>query len=213
MLENYKLLDNGIITQIQRVPFQYGREYSQKYDKLGELGKRMAYLRLGFLLGTIKRTPKTLLDIGYGNGDFLSVASQFIENCFGSDISDEYPLPKNVEFINIEKIYDEFYDVVCLFDVLEHFDNIYDIKKLKTNIIYVSLPNCKYKSDSWFRDWKHRRPNEHLWFFDENSLKNFFNELGYSCISISNVEDVIRVDNNNTPNILTGIFVKNDISL
>jgi len=208
MLENYKSLDNNVITQIHRTPFQYGLEYSKNYDKLGELGKRMSYLRLGYLLGVIKNTPKTLLDIGYGNGDFLSVASDIIEKCYGSDIDNTYHLPKNVTFVDIKNMYENFYDVICLFDVLEHFDDIYDIRNLKTDIFYVSLPNCCYKSDEWFNEWKHRKPNEHLWFFNDCSLKNFFDEIGYRCLVISNVEDIIRKDSNNSPNILTGVFIK-----
>jgi hypothetical protein len=208
MLENYKILENGIITQINREPFNYGLDYSANYNKLGELGKRMAHLRLGYLLGVLGYTPKTLLDVGYGNADFLSVASTFIEKCYGSDVTSDYPLPENVQYLSPEKIYDEKFDVVCFFDVLEHFDDIYDIRKLQSDIVYVSLPNCNYKSDEWFDSWKHRKPNEHLWFFNEDSLKTFFEEIGFKCIATSNVEDIIRKDINNTPNILTGVFTR-----
>ena len=56
-------------------------------------------------------------------------------------------------------------------------------------------------------NWKHRKPNEHLFHFDENSLKNFMNSCGYKLIEISNIEDEVRTRyDKDLPNILTGIF-------
>lgn len=208
MLDNYKKLDNGIITQINRKPYNYGFDYSNNYNKLGELGKRMAHLRLGYLLGVLPFKPKTILDVGYGNADFLTTASCYIDECYGSDVTEEYKLPENIKFIPSKEIYSKSFDVVCFFDVLEHFDNIYDIQKLKTKYIYVSLPNCDYKDDDWFEKWKHRKPDEHLWFFNQKTLRVFFDEIGYDCLRTSNVEDIIRKDINNNPNIISGIFVK-----
>ena len=208
MLFNYQQLPNGLIKQIEKESFNYGFEYSNNYNKLGELGKRMAHLRMGYLIGVLGHVPKTLLDVGYGNADFLSVASTFIDKCYGSDVSEEYKLPDNVNFINAKNIYDTHFEVVCFFDVLEHFDDIYDIQKLDTDYIYVSLPNCEYKSDEWFINWKHRKPNEHLWFFNEHTLKIFFEEIGYERVATSNIEDIIRKDINNNPNIISGVFKK-----
>jgi len=204
MIENYEKLHNGIIKQINREPFDYGFDYSNNYNKLGEIGKRMGYLRLGYILGALKITPTSVLDIGYGNGDFLETCTNIIPNCYGYDVS-EYPVPNGsikVDSLNIEV------DLITMFDVLEHWDDIYQIEKLKCNYICISLPNCEYKSDDWFTTWKHRKPNEHLWFFNKESLINFMNEVGFECINISYIEDVIRKDPKNSPNILTAIFKK-----
>lgn len=204
MLENYEKLSNGVIKQINREPFNYGFDYSNNYNKLGEIGKRMGYLRLGYLLGVINETPNSILDIGYGNGDFLETCTNVISKCYGYDLS-EYPVPDKVvklDSLNIEV------DVITMFDVLEHFDNIYDIKNFNCKYIYLSLPNCDYKSDEWFDTWKHRKPNEHLWFFNQESLMTFMKEVGFECVSISFIEDIIRKDLINKPNILTGVFKK-----
>lgn len=206
MLENYEKLENGVIRQIDRIPFGYGAEYSGAYNKLGEIGNYMSYLRLGYLLGTINEIPTSILDVGYGNGSFLSAAATIIKSCYGSDVSDAYPVPSGVTYIN--DIYDGYYDVITMFDVLEHFDNIYDIKDLNCKYIFVSMPWCHYFSDEWFDTWKHRKPNEHLHHFNDKSLCAFMDEIGFDVIAISNVEDSIRkpVDENN--NILSGIFKK-----
>ena len=102
----------------------------------------------------------------------------------------------------------EKYDVVCFFDSLEHFDNIYIIKELKTDYIFISVPWCHNFSPDWFKSWYHRKPNEHLWHFNKESLLNFMSELGYNCIHTSNIEDTIRKNNKEYSNILTAIFKK-----
>ncbi len=208
MLNSYEKLPNGVIhqnkifTQIQ----SYTPEYVEtRYNTYGEKGLQMAFLRLGYLIGNINSTPKSILDIGYGNGDFLKVCTSYITDCYGNDVSN-YPLPENVEFISDIKA--RHFDVICFFDVLEHFEEIDFIKDLQCNYIYISLPWCHYISDDWFQNWKHRRPDEHLWHFDDKSLVKFFEENGYENISLSNIEDSIRKPNDFLPNILTGVFRK-----
>ena len=209
MLNNYEKLKNGVIKQIEKnSPVIYDYNYvNNSYNTYGELGLRMAHLRLGYLIGSLGFTPNSILDMGYGNGDFIKTCSTIIKNCNGHDISG-YPLPDQVTFV--EDPYKDKYDIVTFFDVLEHFDNIYDIKNLKTDYILISLPYCHYHNDEWFETWKHRRPNEHLWHFNESSLISFMSEIGYSCINTCNIEDVIRKDKSNSPNILTGIFKNNN---
>jgi SAM-dependent methyltransferase len=206
MIENYEKLPNGVIKQIKRTPFNYGFEYSNNYNKLGELGLRMGYLRLGYIIGAIQTPINKILDVGYGNGDFLKAASEIIPNCFGSDISNEYNLPNKCTYIN--DIYSDNFDIICFFDVLEHFEDITVIKNLNTKYIVLSLPECHYISDEWFTQWKHRKPDEHLHHFNKSSLIKFMEEVGYEVINISNVEDTIRKPEGELSNILTGIFKK-----
>jgi hypothetical protein len=212
MLTNYTKTDDGIIRQDEIInELQvYDIDYvNNRYNSYGELGMQMAYYRLGFLLGQLNTTPNSVLDIGYGNGDFLKACTNIIPNCYGNDVSN-YPLPSNVTFV--ENIFDAHYDVVTFFDVLEHFKDITFVKDLKCNYILISLPWCHYFNDEWFAGWKHRRPDEHLWHFNETSLITFFDKMGYDNISISNMEDAIRKDATATQhkysNILTGLFKK-----
>jgi len=205
MLENYKKHKNGVIEQIVKEPFDYDFNYSNNYNKLGEIGVRMAYLRLGHLIGSLGFIPTSVMDIGYGNGDFLKACQNIIPKCYASDIS-EYPAPDGCEFINDPNSIEV--DVVTFYDVLEHFEDIYDIKNLNTKYIVISVPECHYFSDDWFDTWKHRRPDEHLWHFNKESLTNFMSELDYKCIHTSNIEDTIRKNNKEYSNILTAIFKK-----
>jgi hypothetical protein len=209
MLQNYKILENGIIKQIKiNKKIEYDQNYiKNSYDNYGEKVNYISYLRLGYLIGSLGFVPKSILDVGYGNGIFLKNAKNIIPNCYGNDITD-YNLPDNIIFI--KNIFSQHFDVITFFDSLEHFDDIEFIKKLNCDYILISLPWCTYKSDEWFEKWKHRRPDEHLFHFNDLSLIKFMEECGYNLINITNIEDTIR-KSTEEKNILTGIFKKNDI--
>ena len=159
------------------------------------------------MLGVLKKIPNKILDIGYGNGDFLNACTNIINACHGNDISN-YHVPNGC--IKIDDIFKDNYDVVCFFDSLEHFEDIYIIKNLKTDYIFISVPWCHNFSEEWFTKWYHRRPNEHLWHFNEKSIINFFNELDYECIYLDNFEDIVRKNTFIHPNknILSCVFKK-----
>jgi len=208
MISNYEQLPNGVIHQI-KVNNQirdYNQEYvNQSYNVYGEKVTQMSYLRLGYLLGVINTKPKSLLDVGYGNGSFIEACQNTIEYCYGNDIN-SYPLPANAEFVT--DITSHFYDVITFFDSLEHFIDIDIVGFLKCNYVMISVPCCHNFSDDWFLNWKHRRPDEHLWHFNEQSLTNFFTEHNYTLVSLSNIEDTIRKPIDDNTNILTAIFKK-----
>lgn len=203
LLSNYEYDPLGIIKQIQYVRYSYTKEYAQtRYmNKLAEL---MSYLRLGYILGSIKHTPQSLLDVGYGTGAFLQCSSNIIKDTYGHDISG-YPIPLCSTFEC--NIFSRHYDVVTFFDSLEHFEDIYFLNKLDCNYICISVPWCHYFSDQWFDTWKHRRANEHLWHFNQQSLIKFMDSQGFDVINTCNYEDTIRKTQDNYPNILSGIFV------
>lgn len=207
MLDNYEKLSNGVIKQINVTKINYDFEYANKYNSYGEKGNYLSFLRLGVLMGAIGHTPSSLVDVGYGNGSFLKACLQTIPRLYGCDVSN-YPLPESCRSIAFKDISNV--DVVCFFDSLEHFDNIYDIKLLSTKYIFISVPWCHYISDEWFEKWYHRRENEHLYHFSDISIKNFFKECGYDCIYQSSFEDTIRKNTSvgELPNILSCVFKK-----
>ena len=204
---NYTKLKNGVIKQNNVSKITYDYCYSNKYNNYGEKSNYLSYLRLGVLLGVIGKTPDSILDVGYGNGDFLKASKNIIINCSGYDISG-YPLPNDICIE--DSITQKHFDVICFFDSLEHFDDINIVDKLKCNYVFISVPWCHYLSDEWFLNWYHLRPNEHLWHFNDESLINFFKEKGFVCIHKSNFEDTIRKNetSNGYPNILSAIFKK-----
>ena len=205
MLENYKENEDGIIYQVESKKYQYNDSYIDTYNKFGEVGRRMSFLRLGNIIGSIGYIPDSILDVGYGNGDFLDLCKESIPDCNGNDIRG-YPVPAGCNFVS--DIFSRHFSVITFFDALEHFPDIEWVKDLDCKNVAISLPNCHYKDDQWFEEWKHRKPDEHLWHFNKNSLVKFMERMGYKLVSMSNVEDIIRKNKPNEENILTGIFEK-----
>lgn len=204
MLHNYAKDDHGVIYQIDRVPFTYDTAYvDTRYG--GAPVKEMSALRFGHIVGALGRLPKSILDVGYGSGDFLKFAMNLVQDVNGYDIPPAFP----IDGINIvESLYNRHYDIVTFFDSLEHFENPAEIKNLDTNYVHISLPWCHYFSDEWFEGWKHRRPNEHLWHFNPESLASFMASLGFEMMGYCNIEDAIRKSLGNWSNILSATFRK-----
>lgn len=213
--EFYEIKPNGLIHQkkFYNKIMDYKKDYVEdRYNKYGVKGKVLAGIRLGFLLGSLNFIPKSILDVGYGNGDFLEIASQIIDNTNGSDISN-YPLPEKVNFVNWDDVFKNNYDVITFFDSLEHFEDINFLNKLNCNYILITLPFCHNNNLKWFENWKHRRPDEHLWHFNKESMIKFFDEQGYEMVNCGiPFEDTIRKDERYNPNILTGVFKKKNIN-
>ncbi len=207
MLENYERLPSGVICQKKVHKITYNFDYSNKYNSYGEKGKYLSYLRLGVLVGQLGHFPQRLVDVGYGNGDFLTACKSCVPHLFGCDIS-EYPVPEGTTKIALTDISNV--DVVCFFDSLEHFEDPTIIKDLDTQYVFISVPWCHYVSDEWFAAWYHRRENEHLYHFNDTSLRQFFAEAGYDCVYMGCFEDAIRVNPHVAPlsNILSGLFRK-----
>lgn len=205
MLKNYSINSDGVVFQIEKTTREYTSEYSIAYNNYGEMTNYMSHLRLGYIVGSIGHIPKSILDVGYGNGSFLKTCSKIIPNCYGNDISG-YELPNDISFVS--DIESKFFEVITFFDSLEHFIDIEFVKNLNCDYICISVPWCHYHDDDWFENWKHRRPNEHLHHFNQKSLNKFMQRMGFDIISSTNIEDTIRVGVGKEYNILTSIFKK-----
>jgi hypothetical protein len=207
MLENYKVTQDNVIEQINKAPFKYDEEYSDtRYSIFSDRGN-ILNLRLGYVVGSIGRIPASLMDVGYGNGDFLEACKSLIPKLYGNDIPPTYPLKEGVIFV--DNILEQEAEVITFFDSLEHFHDIEWVKDLKCKYVVISLPWCyNGLDDAWFTTWKHRKPDEHIFHFNEMSLQAFMERQGYELINYCNIEDKVRVDRDLTPNILTGCFKK-----
>ena len=178
----------------------YSKEYSEeRYDKY-ETTRAMSELRFSLCQDLFKF--ESVLDFGYGNGDFLYVCSENGVQSFGYDVSD-YPLKKPV--VKTDSIYTDC-DLVTFFDSIEHLqtrDISSFLAKLHTNQILISLPWFHDLGNDWFYHWKHRRENEHFHHFTAGGLCDAMEAAGFTPIYHSNPEDKIRKSSHALPNILT----------
>lgn len=207
MLENYTTTQDGVIKQIKCNPYNYDINYSDsRYSHFSDRGN-ILNLRLGYIIGSIGYVPSSLMDVGYGNGDFLDCCKDFIPYLYGNDIQPAYPLKPGIKFI--ENITQHYVDVITFFDSLEHFSDIEFVKDLQCRYVIISLPWCyNGENDSWFKEWKHRKPDEHLYHFNKISLTAFMARQGFDIMNYCNVEDKVRIDKTLKPNILTACFKK-----
>jgi len=212
MLDNYEIRADGVVKQssLFNEIKTYDKVYvDERYNSYGELGMRMAFLRSGLTISAYQSIfnsdPSSIMDVGYGNGDYLRACSSYIKNCYGSDISG-YPVPEGCT--SVDDFTKGAYDIITFFDVLEHFEEIDFVKDLNCKMIIMSVPECHMFNDEWFSNWKHRRPDEHLYHFNKVSMREFFKTMGYKCLYISNIEDSIRKPSDEHTNIITGVFYK-----
>ncbi len=211
MIDNYSVDSFGVIHQVEFQPIKYDQDYISYYENLSDRTIKLGYQRLGWILGMLERIPKSVLEIGYGTGTFIEAAKiTGVEKCVGCDIAD-YPLPDGVEFMDWEKSLKLDWDVVAMFDVLEHIPDLSFLGELKTDYLAVAVPFCRWRElgDDWFRDWRMLLPNEHLHHFDKESLVGLLGHYGFECLTLNTFEDGIRLRPGETgPNILSGMFKK-----
>jgi hypothetical protein len=207
MIDNYEITQDGVIKQTNITPFNYDIDYSDsRYSIFNDRGN-ILNLRLGYIIGSIGKIPTSLMDVGYGNGDFLDSCVEFIPKLYGNDIQPAYPLNNGISFV--DNILEQEIEVITFFDSLEHFTDLEWVKDLKCKYAVISLPWCyNGLDDEWFMNWKHRKPDEHLYHFNEVSLNNFMTRQGFEMINYCNIEDKIRTDKSLSPNILTACFRK-----
>jgi len=117
--------------------------------------------------------PKTVLDFGSGCGFFKAFAPPNVQ----VDTYDIMPIPTT-------GITRKEYDLVCLFDCIEHvkWDTNPDKKMNKViqmgKHIFVTVPILPFEKK--FSSWKHNKPGEHLWRFKTyDSVIHFFWERGF----------------------------------
>ena len=139
--------------------------------------------------------PLKLLDIGCGEGYFLEVARDNNFEIYGTEISPHAAelaskrLGKPVflgPLINAD-FQEGYFDIVCLIDVIEHFNNpcqqirrIHRILK-KGGLLCIHTPNLnslysKVMGQRWFQI----KPREHLFYFSDRSLPILLNRFKFN---------------------------------
>jgi len=116
--------------------------------------------------------PKYVLDYGSGVGFFKAFAPPHIQ-------VDTYDIAPYVQ----TGIRRDAYDVICLWDVLEHIPNIDEsLRKLFENTKYVALTIPILPEHKNLKNWKHYKPGEHLHYFSDEDLDVLFDHYGFKRI-------------------------------
>ena len=140
---------------------------------------------------------KKLLDIGCGDGYFISLCQNLGIDSYGYDISPgvvDYAQRKGLKvFSDLDEITEKF-DIITLFDVLEHMENprreLENLAKLlKDNgLIFIETPR-KCLADFYLSILEllrvarsNRVSGEHLQLFTDKSLQKLIDQLPYKII-------------------------------
>ena len=202
----YELIVPGWLYQLPTGVIQeYDEQYVSRYNSFDDTLQKMRY---DFCTARVKFD--SVLDVGYGNGDFLRVCKERGKECFGNDISG-YPLPDGVAFTENRNI---DVDLVTFFDCIEHFPER-DLSKilspLKCKYLCITVPWCHHWGDeAKFMEWRHRKPNEHFHHFDVPGIYHLLYSSDFDLLEVSSFEDRIRSNNGGMPNILTVLAKKRD---
>lgn len=154
MIDNYEVDEFGVIHQITFEPIVYDKAYISYYEDLSDRTIKLGYQRLGWVLGMLDRIPDSVLEIGYGTGTFIEAAQiTGVPSCVGCDIAN-YPLPEGVAFMDWDQSLKRKWDLVAMFDVLEHIPDLSFLARLDTKHLALAVPYCRWRElgdhgDDW----------------------------------------------------------------
>ena len=150
---------------------------------------------------------KTLLDIGCGDGNFISRAQKKGYKVTGIDFNNiliskvkkaglkAYPLSLK-QFV--KKYPKRTFDTVTLFEVLEHTTNpghtlslVENLLKPKGSVV-ISVPNRNRFRFSSYRYPKWDRPPHHFTWWSSNALKNLLTLRNFEILDFKEFEKIIR---------------------
>lgn len=132
------------------------------------------------------QSPKgSILDIGAGVGDFLTVAKNDGWETIGIEPSDKAKAiakNKGVSFVeSLSELESNSFDVITMWHVLEHVPDLENqIKELKrlikpTGTVIVAVPNFKsYDAEYYGKFWAAYDIPIHLWHFSKTAIKKLF---------------------------------------
>lgn len=140
--------------------------------------------------------PGCLLDIGCGVGDFLHTAEKLGWNCTGVEPSEEAKsiakqrtMANILESSELERLQDESFDVITMWHVLEHVDDLkWEMKQLQRLIkpngrIVIAVPNYKSYDGQYYKElWAAYDVPRHLNHFNKTTIAKIFNSAGFDLV-------------------------------
>lgn len=154
------------------------------------------------MLDFLPENAKTILEIGCADGTFASGLKNDKTEVWGIELMEDQAIKaeKKIDKVftgpcedNIDKLPDNYFDVIYCNDVLEHLVDPYIvIKKLRNKLntngkIISSIPNVRYHNTFmkvlFKKDWKYESygvmDRTHLRFFTKKSIQRMYEEAGY----------------------------------
>ena len=158
-------------------------------DKVYQSVKNITLKRKLKLINSFGTSTKNILDVGAGTGDFLKVCKDNSWNVFGTEPDlDARNIAAKKEIIlheDLSKIKNSKFDVITLWHVLEHVENLQEYISELENLLsengrlIIAVPNYKsYDAKYYKQHWAAFDVPRHLWHFSQTSISKLFSEVG-----------------------------------
>ena len=201
----------------------YDKAYTQKYIDYKEsaLNDELQKIRWENILKNAPKRYKNhlgdcdslrLLDYGCGSGAFIEKAPE-LWDAWGTDINEhsiEYCWNNGLQTLELHDAFKATWDVVTMFDVLEHLPNMGVLNEIhsslhKDGLLIIATPNLT--KDTNLNEWRHFRPQgEHTFCFSKKSIEYLACLYGFTIIDINDNESTVRPP---AGNISTYVLKKN----
>lgn len=164
----------------------YTSEYFDRYAEQAETPIGQAIMRARADL-CARFGARSLLDVGIGSGAFLESWWDCDFDGFGDDVN-----PAGIAWLDGKgkrRRLAAGHDVVCFWDVLEHVRRPDEALAHVKRLAFVSLPI--FRDVKHLMTSKHRRYDEHYWYFTRDGFIKFAASCGFKVIECNAMETLL----------------------
>ncbi len=165
------------------------------FEKMYHFVKSIALKNKLNLINSQQTNKGSILDIGAGTGEFLSVARQDGWKTIGVEPSDKAKAiakNKGVSFVEqTSELESHSFDVISMWHVLEHVPNLnQQIKELKrllkpNGTLIIAVPNFKsFDAKHYGKFWAAYDVPIHFWHFSKTAIKKLFQKEEMQLVKI-----------------------------
>lgn len=197
-------------TRFNYDPNLYKSRYAQNYVNYArtQINVPLNLFRLG-LASRWLTIDDTLLDFGCCIGEFLRFAEKYFK-CAGFEPNKEAVTIARgrIDSLVSTRLEDlQKYNMITMFDVIEHIEDPRELLTYLANtfmvdkgFLVITTPNVEVippYSEDQMSTWKHYKPREHLFLYEEQGLIKLLESVGFSTIYFGREESDIRPGNPN----------------
>jgi hypothetical protein len=187
--DSYKICNNCGIIKVKKILSQdlYKFDNYSKYQiDSGYLpyhlrfdnDYQVAKCRIKYLLKHV--TTGSLIDVGAGSGAFVKCANEYNFEAIGYEIDyDVAMMASKLSGCKISNIISSTYDIVTMFDVIEHLENPFAIPH--GSYMHLELPILISNN---YDGWKHFKPKEHIWCFTLDTISKYAQKANYTIVDM-----------------------------
>jgi 2-polyprenyl-3-methyl-5-hydroxy-6-metoxy-1,4-benzoquinol methylase len=158
------------------------------FDKIYQIVKKHTLKQKISLLNSFQTASKTILDVGAGTGDFLNICKNNNWKVLGIEPNLDARKIAGEKGIYLKKnlldINDQKFDVITLWHVLEHVEDLKDTIKILNSLlkpngrIVIAVPNYKSYDAQFYKEyWAAFDVPRHLWHFSQSTIQKLFCEV------------------------------------